>query len=140
MGWNDAVIEQFLQGEQRIADTFDRDYLILLDTTGARSGLRRTSPVACFPDGDRLLIVASKAGADTHPDWYHNLVANPTVGVRRWEDDELVEFAATAAVLPGAERDQAFARIVRTSPGFGEYQVKTDRVIPVVALQPHRAR
>jgi deazaflavin-dependent oxidoreductase (nitroreductase family) len=138
MSWNDAVIEQFLEGKHRIADTFDRDFLILLDTTGAKTGLRRTSPVACFVDGDRLLIVASKAGADTNPDWFHNLVANPTVGVRRWENDEMTEYEATATVLRGAERDQAFDWIVQSVPGFGEYQTKTDRVIPVVALQPHR--
>jgi deazaflavin-dependent oxidoreductase (nitroreductase family) len=136
MGWNDTVIEQFLQGKQRIADTFDRDFLILLDTIGAKTGLRRTSPVGCFPDGDRVLIVASKAGADTNPDWFHNLVANPTVTVRRWENDELTEYEASATVLRGAERDQAFDRIVQSAPGFGEYQTKTDRVIPVVALQP----
>jgi deazaflavin-dependent oxidoreductase (nitroreductase family) len=138
MGWNDAVIEQFLEGKQRIADTFDRDFLILLDTTGAKTGRRRTSPVGSFADGDRLLIVASKAGADTNPDWFHNLVAHPTVGVRRWENDELTEFEATATVLRGAERDRAFERIVQSAPGFGEYQTKTDRVIPVVALQPLR--
>ncbi len=138
MGWNDTVIEQFLQGDQRIADTFDRDFLILLDTTGAKSGLRRTSPVACLPDGERLLIVASKAGADTHPAWFHNLVANPTVGVRRWEGDQLAEYQATATVLTGAERDRAFDGIVQRAPGFGEYQTRTERVIPVVALHPQR--
>ena len=138
MGWNDTVIEQFLAGEPRIADTFDRDFLILLDTIGARTGQRRTSPVGCFEDGDRLLIVASKAGADTHPDWFHNLQANPKVSVRRWENDELISYDATATVLVGAERDQVFASIVQQAPGFGEYQTKTDRVIPVVALQPHR--
>jgi deazaflavin-dependent oxidoreductase (nitroreductase family) len=138
MGWNDAVIEQFLQGKQRIADTFDRDFLILLDTTGAKTGLRRTSPVGCFADGDRLLIVASKAGADTNPDWFYNLVANPTVGVRRWENDELTEYQAIATVLSGAERDRVFDGIVQRAAGFGEYQTKTDRVIPVVALQPRR--
>jgi deazaflavin-dependent oxidoreductase (nitroreductase family) len=137
MNWNDTVIEQFLHGKQRIADTFDRDFLILLDTTGARTGLRRTSPVGCFPDGDRLLIVASKAGADTHPAWFHNLVANPTVGVRRWENDELTESEATATVLRGAERDRAFDWIVQRAPRFGEYQATTARVIPIVALQPH---
>jgi deazaflavin-dependent oxidoreductase (nitroreductase family) len=138
MGWNDTVIEQFLAGKQRIADTFDRDFLILLDTTGAKTGRRRTSPVGCFDDGNRLLIVASKAGADSDPDWFHNLVANPTVGVRRWENDEMVEFEATATVLSGAERDRVFDAIVQRAPGFGQYQTKTERVIPVVALQPHR--
>jgi len=138
MGWNDDVIEQFLEGRERIAEMFDRDRLILLDTTGARTGQRRTSPVACFADGDRLLVVASKAGADTHPAWFHNLVANPTVHVRRWEDGTLSAFDATAEVLPDAERDRAWESIVALAPGFGDYQTKTDRVIPVVALRPRR--
>ncbi len=138
MGWNDMVIEQFLAGEERIADTFDRDVLILLETIGARTGVRRTSPVMCLPDGDRLLIVASKAGADTHPSWYHNLVANPTVHLRRWEDGALAEYDATATVLKGGERDRTWASIVSRATGFAAYQTKTERVIPVVALQPRR--
>jgi deazaflavin-dependent oxidoreductase (nitroreductase family) len=138
MGWNDTVIEQFLEGRTRIVDTFDRDALILLDTTGARTGQRRTSPVACFEDGERLLVIASKAGADTHPAWFHNLVANPEVSVRRWENDEMVAFDATADVLPDDERDNTWRWIVARAPGFGAYQTKTDRVIPVVSLQPHR--
>ncbi|MBI4944564.1 MAG: nitroreductase family deazaflavin-dependent oxidoreductase [Actinobacteria bacterium] len=138
MGWNDAVIEQFLEGRARIVDTFDRENLVLLDTTGARTGQRRTSPVACLPDGDRLLVIASKAGADTHPAWFHNLVANPTVHVRRWEGDALAEYDAEAEVLEGDERARAWERVVTWSPGFAEYQTKTDRVIPVVALTPKR--
>jgi deazaflavin-dependent oxidoreductase (nitroreductase family) len=94
--------------------------------------------VGCFADGSRLLIVASKAGANSNPDWFHNLVANPTVGVRRWENDVMVKYEATATVLRGAERDRFFDSIVQRAPGFGQYQKKTDRVIPVVALQPHR--
>lgn len=138
MGWNDAVIEQFLAGNERIADTFDRDYLLLLDTTGARTGQTRTSPVACFEDGGRLFVVASKAGADTHPAWFHNLVANPTVHVRRWEDGALASYDATASVLEGDERSAAWDRITAQSPGFADYQTKTTRVIPVVALDPQR--
>jgi deazaflavin-dependent oxidoreductase (nitroreductase family) len=137
-GWNDAVVEQFLQGRERIADTFDRDALILLGTTGARTGQPRTSPVACFADGDRLIIVASKAGAETHPDWFHNLVANPVAHVRRWENGVLAEYEATATVLEGSEREQAWERVIARAPGFAEYQTKTDRVIPVVALHAHR--
>lgn len=138
MSWNDAVIEQFLAGNERIADMFDREYLILLDTTGAKTGLTRTSPVACFQDGDRLLVVASKAGADTHPAWFHNLVANPTVHVRRWEDGALAEYDAKAEVLVDDERDRAWDWVVERSPGFGDYATKTDRLIPVVALHPER--
>lgn len=138
MSWNDTVIEQFLEGRERIADTFDRDVLVLLGTTGAKSGQRRTSPLACLADGDRLLVVASAAGAPSHPAWFHNVVANPTVHVRRWEDGALAEYEATAEVLEGDERDRAWAWIVERAPGFAEYQTKTDRVIPVVALRPHR--
>ena len=138
-GWNDAVIEQFLEGRERIADTFDRASLILLDTTGARTGLRRTSPVACFADGDRLIVAASKAGADTDPDWFHNLVVHPAVHVRRWEDGVLAQYPATATVLAGAERDRAWEWLTSRAPGFAEYQTKTSRVIPVVALQADRA-
>ena len=138
MGWNDAVIEQFLAGNERIADTFDRDYLILLDTTGAKTGQTRTSPVACFEDAGRLLVVASKAGADTHPAWFHNLVANPTVHVRRWEDGALASYDAVATVLEGEERAAAWDWITSRSPGFADYQTRTSRVIPVVALAPQR--
>ena len=138
MGWNDAVIEQFLAGEERIADTFDRDYLVLLDTTGARTGQTRTSPVACFEDGGRLLVVASKAGADTHPAWFHNLVAHPRVHVRRWEDGELASYDAVTTVLEGDDRAAAWDLITSRSPGFADYQTKTTRVIPVVALAPQR--
>ena len=138
MGFNDVVIDQYLQGQARIADTFDRDFLVLLDTTGARTGLTRTSPVAAVPDGDRLLVVASKAGADSHPAWYHNLVAHPTVRVRRWEGGSLAEYPATATVLDGPDRDRAWRLVVERAPGFGQYQERTSRVIPVVAL--HRQR
>lgn len=137
-GWNDAVVEQFLAGHERIVDTFDRDGLILLGTTGARTGLPRTSPVACFGDGDRLLVVASKAGADTNPDWFRNLVVNPTVHVRRWEDGVLAEYDATATVLDGPDRDRAWELVIARAPGFADYQTKTTRVIPVVALHPQR--
>jgi deazaflavin-dependent oxidoreductase (nitroreductase family) len=138
MGWNDVVIEQFLEGRDRIADTFDRDALILLDTTGARTGQPRTSPVACLVHGDRMLIVASKAGADTNPDWFHNLVANPKVHVRRWEDGSLAEYDATATVLQGSDRDSAWEWLTSRAPGFADYQTRTSRVIPVVALSPQR--
>jgi deazaflavin-dependent oxidoreductase (nitroreductase family) len=137
-GWNDTVIEQFLEGRERIADTFDRDSLVLLGTTGARTGQPRTSPVACFADGDRLLVIASKAGADTHPDWFHNLVANPVVQVRRWEDGALADYEASATVLEGPDRDRAWELVTTRAPGFAEYQTKTTRLIPVVALQPKR--
>ena len=132
--WNDTVIEQFLAGKDRIADTFDRSSLLLLGTTGARSGQPRTSPLAYFTDGDRLVIVASAAGRDTHPSWYFNILARPQVTIRRWDGDRLESFAALATPAEGAERDRLFAEVARVAPGFAEYQANTTRVLPVVIL------
>jgi deazaflavin-dependent oxidoreductase (nitroreductase family) len=133
--WNARVIADFEAGKARIADMFDRSALLLLHTVGARSGQPRRSPVAYLPDGDRLLIVASAAGRDGNPAWYHNLVANPRVGVQRWDGDTLETFDAIAT--PAAdrqERDRLWAKVVAVAPGFADYQTKTDRVIPVVSL------
>jgi deazaflavin-dependent oxidoreductase (nitroreductase family) len=135
MSWNDLVIEQFRAGQERIVDRFDRDFLVLLHTTGARSGEPRTSPVACFADGDHLLVVASAAGRPKHPAWYHNLVANPKVSLERWNGDTLETFDAVARPAEGPERDELWAKIVSWAPGFGEYQHNTDRLIPVVILE-----
>src|SRR3954454_19350365 len=87
--WNDRVIEQFRAGEQRIADMFDRSSLVLLYTTGARTGQPRTSPLAYLTVDEQIVIVASAAGRDTHPAWYHNLLAHPEVTIERWQDDAL---------------------------------------------------
>ena len=78
--------------------------------------------------------MASKAGAHTHPSWYHNLLDNPQVSVQRWSGDTLESFEATATPAEGEERDRLFAQIVARPPGFGDYQTKTSRVIPVVRL------
>ncbi len=134
-GWNDAVIEQFLEGRERVADMFDLGDLVLLDTVGAKTGATRTSPVAGFEVDGRLTVAASKAGAPDNPAWFHNLRAEPHVRVRRWVNGELTDFAATATVLHGEERDRVWAEIVQRAPGFGEYQTKTDRIIPVVVLE-----
>jgi deazaflavin-dependent oxidoreductase (nitroreductase family) len=136
MDWNETVIAQLRAGEARIADTFDRDALLLLHTTGARSGEPRVSPVAYFEGGDHLLVVASKAGADSHPAWYHNLLAHPSVAVERWVGDRFESAPVTARALDGEERDRAWAQITSRAPGFGEYQKQTERVIPVVELTP----
>ena len=90
-----------------------------------------TTPVVYATDGDRLLVFASKAGAPTNPAWYHNLVANPTVTLEVGSET----FAARATVLAGEERDGLFAEQARRNRGFAEYQAKTSRVIPVVALE-----
>ena len=134
MSWNETVIEQFRAGQPRIVDRFDRDYLVLLHTTGARTGQDRTSPVAGLDIGGRLVVIASAAGRPQNPGWYHNLLADPKVRVERWEDDRLVSFDATATPAEGSDRDALWADVVSRAPGFGEYQKNTDRVIPVIVL------
>ena len=104
--------------------------LVLITTTGAKSGHPRTTPLMYIPDGDRLLIIASNIGAPVHPAWYHNLVAHPDVTVEVGADT----FEAIATVLEGAERQQVWARIVEQYPFFAEHQAKTSRAIPLVAL------
>ncbi len=104
--------------------------LLLLTTTGARTGQQRTTPMMFVPDGDRLLVFASNAGAPRHPDWYHNLVTHPEVRVEVGGDS----YAAEAVVLAGSERDRLFARTTEKYPFFGDHQAKISRTIPVVAL------
>ncbi|MEI8410384.1 MULTISPECIES: nitroreductase/quinone reductase family protein [unclassified Kribbella] len=112
------------------AGAFDDSRYLLLTTTGARSGRQHTAILGYYPDGDRVLVVGSAGGGPKHPDWYHNLVANPEVTV----ETGLFTYPATAVVLRDAERDEVFARLVEAEPGWGEYQSKTTRTIPVVAL------
>ncbi len=128
--WNSKIIEEFRANEGKVSGQFEGAPLVLLTTTGRRSGAQRTNPMMYLADGDRLLVFASRAGAPVHPDWYHNLVANPQVSVEVGTDS----FPARAVVLEGEERDQWYAEQARRYPGFAEYQAKTDRVIPVVAL------
>jgi deazaflavin-dependent oxidoreductase (nitroreductase family) len=107
--------------------------LLLLTTTGARTGEPRTTPMMYVPDGDRLLVIASNAGAPKHPDWYRNLVANPDVTV----EVDAEKFEATAEVPSGAERDRLFAGIVEKYPFFADHQAGVTRTIPVVVLVRH---
>ncbi len=104
--------------------------MLLLTTTGAKSAKRHTTPMMYLAEDGRLYVFASKAGAPTHPDWYHNLVANPTVTVEVGPDT----YEATATPLARDERDRIFAEQARRYPGFAEYEAKTTRVIPVVEL------
>ncbi len=128
--WNTKIIEEFRQHEGRVGGQFEGAPLLLLTTSGRRTGEPRVNPVMYLADGDRLLVFASKGGAPTHPDWYHNLVADPQVTVEVGTDT----FRAHAVVLRGEERDRFYAEQARRYPGFGEYQEKTGRIIPVVAL------
>ncbi|MFJ4473077.1 nitroreductase/quinone reductase family protein [Streptomyces sp. NPDC089424] len=129
--FNHQVIEEFRANRGRVGGYFEGARLILLTTTGARTGTEHTTPVAYLPDGgDRILVIASAGGAPRHPAWYHNLLAHPEVTV----ESGAFTYQARAEVLSGAARDEAFARAVETDAGWAEYQEKAGRVIPVVAL------
>lgn len=128
--WNAKIIEEFRANGGRVGGQFEGAPLLLLHTTGAKSGQERVNPMMYLDlDGHRY-VFASKAGADTNPDWYHNLVAHPAVSVE--VGSEMYE--ATAVPLTGADRDRVYEEQARRFPGFAEYQAKTTRVIPVVEL------
>ena len=129
--WNKAVIEEFRANAGKVGGHFANQTLLLLHTTGAKSGQARINPVVYIRDGDHYVIFASKAGAPTNPDWYHNLVANPIVEVEVGSE----HFSARATVAAEPERTNLFNRIATASPGFAEYQRNTTRIIPVVILK-----
>jgi deazaflavin-dependent oxidoreductase (nitroreductase family) len=127
-----ALITDFrANGGQVTSGPFAGRPVLLLTTTGAKSGQPRLAPVVYSRDGDGYVIVASKGGAPTHPAWYQNLVANPVVTVELGGET----FEARARVTEGAERDRLFAQHATASPNFAEYQRRTARVIPVVVLE-----
>jgi deazaflavin-dependent oxidoreductase (nitroreductase family) len=128
--WNNQTIEEFRANEGKVGGAFDGAQLLLLHTTGARTGHERVNPLMYLDlDGHRY-VFASKGGADTAPDWYHNLVANPAATVEVGTE----KYEATAKPLAGPERDRIYAEQARRTPQFGEYQEKNKRVIPVVEL------
>lgn len=129
-GWNQRIIEEFRANEGEIGGQFEGAPLLLLHTTGARTGLDRTNPMMFLSEQGRIFVFASKAGADTNPDWFHNLLANPRVEVEMGPDN----FAADAKPITGSERDRIYAIQAERYPGFAEYQANTTRVIPVVEL------
>ena len=128
--FNTRIIEEFRANQGRVGGQFEGAPVLLLTTIGAKSGKRRVNPMMYKPEGERLFVFASKAGADTNPDWFHNVIANPNVTVEVGEDT----IEMTATVVEGAERDRVYAEQAELYPGFAEYQAGTERIIPVVAL------
>ena len=129
--WNDrnkAVIEEFRANGGQVNGWGS---LILLTTTGAKTGQPRIAPLMLVTDGDRLLAVASKGGAPKHPDWYLNILAHPNVTVEVGSE----KFETVARILTGEERAQAYKRAAEVFPPYAEYQKKTTREIPVIALE-----
>ena len=128
--FNTKVIEKFRANAGKVGGSFEGAPMVLITTVGAKSGQPRTAPLVYLPDGDRIVIFASKAGAPTHPDWYHNLRANPRVTVEVGDET----FETTAEEITGDERDRLFAEQVSRMPGFQAYADNTTRIIPVVVL------
>jgi len=129
--FNNAIIEEFRANDGVVGGPFEGATLLLLTTTGAKSGQPRLSPLAYLTIDGTMIIVGSKAGADTNPHWVHNLRANPRAHVEVGTD----AYDVVARELPDDERDAAYPKIVEVAPGFGDYQSKTSRVIPLFELQ-----
>ncbi|MFE5089592.1 nitroreductase/quinone reductase family protein [Streptomyces sp. NPDC056638] len=129
--FNQSVIEEFRANGGKVGGPFEGGDLLLLTTTGARSGKETTTPLGYVRHGDSLLIVGSNLGAPTHPDWYHNLLAHPVVRVEAGTRT----FQALAVPAEGARREELFAHAVEAAPGYGDYQARTTRSLPVVVLE-----
>ena len=133
---NIDVIEQF-RGNNGVITSgmFKGARLLLLTTTGAKTGQTRVNPLAYTRDGEKYVVIASKGGAPTHPDWYHNVVAHPAVTVEAATPSGVERFEARARVAEGEERQRLFDAQASVMPGFADYQRKTQRQIPVVVLE-----
>jgi deazaflavin-dependent oxidoreductase (nitroreductase family) len=129
--FNRDLIDEFRANHGQVTGIFAGRPVLLLTTTGAKSGKQHTTPVVYTADGDRLVIIASKGGAPTNPAWYHNLVANPTVTIELPDET----FEARAVVTTGEERQRLFDAQAAEMPNFNDYAAKTTREIPVIALE-----
>jgi deazaflavin-dependent oxidoreductase (nitroreductase family) len=129
--WNDKVIAEFRANEGKVGGPFEGAPLLLLQTTGAKSGQQRISPLVYLADGDHIVIFGSNAGRPRHSAWYHNILANPSVTIEIGTD----KYDATASVVTGEERERLWKAQVAVAPYFADYQAKTDREIPVIVLE-----
>ena len=130
--FNAQIIDEFRANAGRVGGMFEGTPLLLLHTTGARTGRERVNPLGYLRDGERLVVFAANGGARTNSDWYYNLVANPEVTVEVGSETK----TGVATVLSGDERDRLFAEEARRHPTLGEYQERTSRIIPVIAIAP----
>jgi deazaflavin-dependent oxidoreductase (nitroreductase family) len=129
--FNAAIIDEFRANGGKVGGQFEGAPMVLLHTVGARSGEERVNPLVYQADGDRIAIFGSKAGAPTHPAWYHNLLANPDVTVELGPDTVPMR----ARVAEPDERERIWSRQKEIMPGFADYEANTTRVIPVVFLE-----
>lgn len=131
--FNATIIDEF-HANEGVTEMFG-DRLVLLTTSGAKSGNERVAPVVYRQSGERMLIFASAAGSDSHPAWYHNLKAHPQASIEVRQHGAIESFDVVAKELTGEDRDREFAAQVSEVPTFGEYQEKTERIIPVLELE-----
>ena len=129
--FNKSIVDEFRANGGKVGGQFENADLLLLTTTGTKSGQQRVSPLAYFRVGGKLIIIGSFAGAPVNPAWVHNLRANPQAHIEVGTD----AFDVTARELPATEREELFGEIAAAAPGFAEYQSKTSRVIPLFELQ-----
>jgi deazaflavin-dependent oxidoreductase (nitroreductase family) len=129
--WNTKIIDEFRNNAGRVGGMFEGAPMVILHTTGAKTGKERENPLMYLPDGKRILVFASKGGAPDNPDWYHNLLANPNVKVEVGTET----YEGVAKPVSGEERDLLYAKQAKAYPQFGEYERKTTRKIPVVAIE-----
>jgi len=130
--FNQGTIDEFRANNGKVGGYFAGANMLLLHTVGAKSGQARTNPLVYVTDGDRLVVIASKGGADSNPDWYYNLLANPNVTVELGTE----QFQARAtAVTEEPERSRLYAKMVEHRPGFAAYEQKTSRKIPAIILE-----
>jgi deazaflavin-dependent oxidoreductase (nitroreductase family) len=129
--FNQQMIEEFRANEGKVSGMFENTPLLILTTKGAKTGLPREHLLAYSTDGDRYVVIASKGGAPTNPQWYHNVVANPDVNVEVGSES----FDAKATVTEGDERQRLFDHQASLMPGFADYQRNTTRILPVIAIE-----
>jgi deazaflavin-dependent oxidoreductase (nitroreductase family) len=129
--WNAKIIDEFRANAGKVGGPFEGAPVLILHTRGAKTGQERVNPVVYQPVGDALAVFASKSGAPTNPDWYHNLKANPDVKVEVGTDT----INARARILDDDEREPIWEKQKQLMPGFAEYEQKTSRQIPVVLLE-----
>lgn len=130
--FNTKIIEEFRANGGKLGGGFEGAPMLLLTTVGAKSGKTRVNPMMYLDEGGRRYVFASKAGAPTNPDWFYNLVANPDVTIEVGTDT----LDVVATPVEDEERARVYAVQASRYPGFAEYEDKTDRAIPVVALDP----
>jgi deazaflavin-dependent oxidoreductase (nitroreductase family) len=129
--WNQKIIEEFRANEGKVGGYFEGAHMILIHHMGARSGTERVNPLTYLPDGDDIIIAATKGGAPKNPDWYYNLKQHPRVSV----EVGATTFPVEATEVTGEERDELWRRLVELRPGFATYETKTSRVFPMFRLR-----